>query len=108
MFYSSYFVHERLDGRDPHNIPQSHYHFIGDSMLISLDSDVNYSPASQAPWLQEVFQNFSSSYTFRFAIYHAPLYPAVRSEMVATSKARSLHGFRNLMRSLFSFSYLAN
>lgn len=76
-FYTRYFVHENLAGRAARNLPLHHVHYIGDSVLVSLDSHVIETPASQKDWLTNILSTAPAG-SLKMAMYHAPGYPSVR------------------------------
>jgi hypothetical protein len=58
--------------------------------MVSLDSTVIETPASQVAWLTDTLSSAPAG-SFKTAIYHAPAYPSVRSFNNAESKAVRTH-----------------
>jgi len=76
-YYTRYFVQESLNGRQPEDLPTHHVQYISNQVLVSLDSNVVATPASQVDWLTSTLSTAPSG-SFKTAIYHAPAYPSVR------------------------------
>lgn len=80
--YLHYFVHEDVGANAaPEDQLTYRKHTIGEALLLSLDSDVFESPGgAQAKFIEEeLAASQQGDFIYRFALYHAPLYPSVRS-----------------------------
>lgn len=89
-FYNRYFVFQDMNGKQAWELPLHHVHYISNQVLVSLDSYVVESPASQVEWLTSVL-NSTAAGSFKMAMYHAPGYPSVRPFTNAESTGVRTH-----------------
>jgi hypothetical protein len=84
-FYRPYFVREPLNGRQPTAMPSYSSHKVGNLMMLSLDSNVYTDASAQTSWIEQMMS--TTPQRWLTAIYHAPLWPSVRSvsDPVSTS-----------------------
>lgn len=81
--YLHYFVHNDVTDKSlPEDHPTYRKHATTGALILALDSDVFETPGGvQAQFIeQELNKSYEESYQYRFALYHAPLYPSARSE----------------------------
>jgi len=69
-----------------------HAHYLGNLLLLALDSDIISSPASQVTWMDTHLAAIPTNIHFTSALYHAPLYTAERHESPSSVTAREAWG----------------
>lgn len=82
--YMYYFVHESLNtGKSPSELPTFRRHYVGNTLFLVLDSNIlEKIDGRQTEFIEkELNHSYNSALDikYRLALYHVPLYPAVRS-----------------------------
>ena len=89
-FYTRYFVQESLNGRLPQDLPTYNTKYIGNQLMLSLDSSVITSPEDQVSFISAELSKAPPG-TLKTAMYHAPGYPSIRSFTNSQSKSIRKH-----------------
>lgn len=75
-FYNSYFVHQSLNNISYIDRPTYQFYDVSGSLILALDSGIVTSVEQQNNF---ILSNIKNDYLWKMAIYHAPMYPSVRS-----------------------------